>query len=181
MCLFFNQLPSTMVDTSPTVSLHHLHMQLVRICKIYMYQYAVVYYVFLFIGYRHCPCISHPRDLTLFLIWYKGRNTLGNFVATTVQQSCRQQSHSVSWGNHICCVQHVAQNRPAVCTLQLCCHETSKACCLLHATIFLWHTGWFVACNCCVQQSCLVYPRINIVCMFVLSYECMFYWIVCWF
>ena len=72
--IFFNQLPSTMADTSPTVSLHSticMHMQLVRMCKMYMYPYAVVHYVSLFIGYRCCPCISHPRDLTLFLIWYK--------------------------------------------------------------------------------------------------------------
>ena len=139
-------------------------------CKMYMYLYAVVHYVSLFIGYRCCPCISHPRDLTLFLIWYKA----GIDYATLLLQQCNKvagnKSHKLSWEisvarNHICCVQHVAQNRPAVHSVQLCCHETSKLCRLLHATIFLRHTGRFVACNCCVQKSCLVYPCINIVCI----------------
>ena len=43
---------------------------------------------------------------------------------------------------------------------QLCCCETSKACHLLHATIF-GTTHWAICClHCCMQQSCLVYPRL---------------------
>ena len=62
--------------------------------------------------------------------------------------------------NHICCMQQATQNRPAVYSTQLCCHETSKACHLLHATIFLQHTHWVI---CYLQLlHCLVYLHLNV-------------------
>ena len=52
-----------------------------------------------------------------------------------------------------CCEQLVALNRMPFYLLQQVARNKSW-----HE--FQRHTGWFVACNCYAQQSCLVYPRL---------------------
>ena len=110
----------------------------------------------------HIKTLQYTRQLLLQQHNKVAGNTLHSVF---IKDVCCTQPHML---HATCCMQPVAQSRPAVYSGQLCYHKTSKVCCLLHATIFLWHTlaRQFVACNCCVQQSFLCIPSFTCTCKF---------------
>ena len=102
-------------------------------------------------------CFLVKEDTKYLMI--KGRDILGNFVATTTQLCCKQQHNFVASNNTTLlqatnCI--VARNMLLRIATK---HQRHAAFCMQQYSNDT--LGDLLPANCCKQQSCLVYPRLK--------------------